>query len=170
MNKTFTKGFCSGFGGRSNLAVVLLCSLAGLGLGGCSVSDADIEYIDLSQMRQAHVEVGKPGKAVFLIDPRTPSQFAEGHIPGAKNILLPSIKASSKPDPDIEEYGLIVVYGNDPASVAAKGMTKRLMEIGYDDVKMYRDGFAAWYLNKLPIETGREEKPEVEFKASKSAR
>lgn len=150
-------------------AMVLLAA-AGIFLGGCSVSDADIEYIDLSQMRQMHSEAQKPGKAVFMIDPRTPSQFADGHIPGAKNILLPSIKATSKPDPDIEEYGLIVVYGNDPASVAAKGMTKRLMEIGYDDVKMYRDGFFAWQLNKLPVETGREEKPEVEFKASKSAR
>jgi rhodanese-related sulfurtransferase len=147
-----------------------LLAAAGIFLGGCSVSDADIEYIDLSQMRQMHSEAQKPGKSVFLIDPRTPSQFADGHIPGAKNILLPSIKATSKPDPDIEEYGLIVVYGNDPASVAAKGMTKRLMEIGYDDVKMYRDGFFAWQLNKLPVETGREEKPEVEFKASKSAR
>lgn len=150
--------------------IALGLAVASAGLGGCSVSDADIEYIDLSQMRQFHAEVDKPGKTIFLIDPRTPSQFADGHIPGAKNILLPSIKASSKPDPDIEEYGLIIVYGNDPASVAAKGMTKRLMEIGYDDVKMYREGFAAWRLNKLPIETGREEKPEMEFKASKSAR
>lgn len=142
----------------------------GLLMGGCSISDADIEYIDLSQMRQIHAEGAKPGKSLFLIDPRTPSEYAAGHLPGARNILLPTIKAKSKPDPDIEEYGLIVVYGQDPASVSAKGMTKRLMEIGYDDVKMYRDGFAAWKLNKLPIETGREEVPEVEFKASKSAR
>jgi rhodanese-related sulfurtransferase len=142
----------------------------GLVMGGCSISDADIEYIDLSQMRQAHAQGAKTGKSLFLIDPRTPSEYAAGHIPGARNILLPTVKSKSKPDPDIEEYGLIVVYGNDPASVSAKGMTKRLMEIGYDDVKMYRDGFAAWRLNQLPIETGREEKPELEFKASKSSR
>lgn len=142
----------------------------GLLMGGCSVSDADIEYIDLSQMRQYHNEATKANKSLFLIDPRTPSQYAEGHIPGARNILLPTMKAKSKPDPNIEEYGLIVVYGNDPASVAAKGMTKRLMEIGYDDVKMYREGFVSWQLSKLPIETGREEQVEVEFKASKTAR
>ena len=107
--------------------------------------DTDIKYISVSESKALfdRTQRGETGIALF-IDPRPAKQFDAGHIPGARNLTLPQVKPKSKPDPRIEKYTNLIVYGNDPASATARGMTKRLLEVGYDGVRFFAGGLEEW--------------------------
>jgi rhodanese-related sulfurtransferase len=127
---------------------------AGVLLVGCGVSDKKIKIAGLGEARQLHTQRASIPKIAMFVDARPPSQYVTGHIEGAVNWRLDQFKPTADTDPKIEEYRNILVYGDDPASPAARGLTKRLMEIGYEGVKMFGPGFKAWAGSKLPVETG----------------
>lgn len=136
---------------RKALPVLVLCVIAVL-VGGCNdtISDKDIEYIGLAQVKSAVDD--KSGKT-YLIDPRAPQDFALGHIPGASNLQLNKVSdRKDSLDPVLSRYKLLIVYGQAPNSDVAKGMTKRLMRAGAKDVKMFSGGFLEWSRSGLPIE------------------
>ncbi len=122
-------------------------------LVGCSgVTDRDIKGVGLGEARQFHTQKDSPPKTAIFIDARPPSQYAAGHIAGSVNWRLDQFKPTADVDPKIELYQNLIVYGNDPGSAAARGLCKRLMEIGYEGVKWFAPGFTAWSGSKLPIE------------------
>lgn len=136
---------------RKLLSVLALCVM-GLGIGGChdNISDKDIEYISLAEVRKAVQD--KPGSA-YLIDPRAPQDYALGHIPGAVN--LQGFQVSDKKDsldPALDRYKMLIVYGQAPNSDVAKGMTKRLMRVGANNVKMFNGGYLEWTRTGMPVE------------------
>ena len=90
---------------------------------------------------------------VVLIDPRRSDRFESGHLPNARNVLLPDQTFDRGKDPAIERYENIVVYGNDPGSAAAIAMTKRLMSMRYDGVRWYEQGIREWVDAGLPLVT-----------------
>ncbi|RMH14179.1 MAG: rhodanese-like domain-containing protein [Planctomycetota bacterium] len=126
-----------------------LPALASLVFGvlGCSerkVDNRDIEFIGLTQLRVLMDEArGNPDK-LLLIDPRIASEFAAGHLPGAVNIRLPEVDRAAGRDPMIARHSHIVVYGNDPGSAVAQGMTKKLISRRYKNVRMFAGGIAEW--------------------------
>jgi 3-mercaptopyruvate sulfurtransferase SseA len=117
-------------------------------LGGCApnITDADIKPIPITELRKLTLrQAQKPQeKVVALIDPRAAARFDAGHLPGARNLKLPQVPERSSRDPALAAYGHIVVYGTDPASAAARAMTKRLLRVGYDDVRMFSGGTMEW--------------------------
>lgn len=138
-------------------------------LVGCEVkvSDKDIRYIETSDLRRLTENPGDRPNLLLIIDPRPPSRYAQGHIPGAKNIQLPSIDPEKGRDPAISRYTNIIVYGDNPASLPARGMTKRLLAAKYSGVRMYAWGLEEWVANDYAIVVGPEpygpeEKLEVE--------
>ena len=115
---------------------------------GCekSYSDKDIKYVtsgDLKQMLDARAS--KPDH-LLLVDPRSAREFAESHISGAQNISIDRVSEEKSPrNPPFGRYTHIVVYGNDPGSPPAKGMTKRIMKAGYPkQTRMYQGGMQEW--------------------------
>lgn len=119
-------------------------------LGACttSVTDRDVDkhlvsvgevrrLLDLSQRKNRD-------DIILLVDPRPEGEYAKGHLPGARNIQLSAIKTKGAIDKSIDRYKNIIVYGYDPSSAAARGMTKRLMSNGYDNVAMYSGGVYQW--------------------------
>ncbi len=135
-------------------ALVLLAVVAAL-CQGCTnnISNADIEPISLIEVREA-LASGKE-KNILIVDARSGRAFAEGHIPGAVNISIASVSERELTrDKRIEAYKVLAVYGDDPGSPAAQAMTKRFMILGYDDVRMFMDGLAAWKRAGLPVEKG----------------
>lgn len=126
----------------------------GGGLGGCSkqITDKDIKSISLTEVR-ALMESGRPG-AVLLIDPRSEAAFAQGHLPGARNIQLDEVRADRGTDPTLERYGALVVYGDDPGTGSAVAMTKRLMMTGYKGVRWFAGGLSEWRRAGLKVEGG----------------
>lgn len=129
-------------------------SVIGL-LAGCTTEtrDTDIKLIDVGQVkslmdRQAR---GQPNQ-LLLIDPRPTKAFDAAHIPGANNLLLPRVDPKADRDPALMDKGLIVVYGNNPASASARGMTKRLMAVGYKGVRFFAGGLEEWQSRGYPVE------------------
>ena len=122
---------------------------------GCTnnISNADIKPISLIEVREA-LASGKE-KEILIVDARSSKAFAEGHIPGAVNISIATVSERELTrDKRIEAYQLLAVYGDDPGSPAAQAMTKRFMILGYDDVRMFMDGLAAWKRAGLAVEKG----------------
>ena len=114
---------------------------------GCQprTTDRDIEPISLAELSELiRARDGGEAQAVFLLDPRSRTQFAQGHIPGAVNLLLSDLPVGSLLDPVLDEYDNIVVYGTDPGSSPGRAMTKRLIALGYDDVRWFDGGLRAW--------------------------
>jgi rhodanese-related sulfurtransferase len=146
--------------GGASLAVFILGILA-VFLGACanSVTDRDVDkhmvsvgevrrLIDLQQRKNRD-------DIILLVDPRPESEFAKGHLPGARNVQLSVIKLKGPVDKSIDRYKNIIVYGNDPSSAAARGMTKRLMGTGYDNVAYYAGGIYQWTATGGELETSK---------------
>lgn len=112
------------------------------GCAGRKVSDKSIEVIGGLELRQ--ITDGKKRESVILVDPRHPEDFARGHLPGAQNIRLSDLPLDSKPTGKLSRYDAIVVYGDNPGSIPAKAMAKRLLAIGYSGVKFFPGGIEEW--------------------------
>lgn len=121
-------------------------------LGGCNdhITDNDITDLPLAQIRKL-TESGKPNQVV-LIDARSPREFAQGHLPDARNMTLDQFTGRRGDlDPALERFEYQVVYGNDPGSAVAKGVAKRMMIQGYKDVYMFMGGLSEWRRAGLPV-------------------
>jgi rhodanese-related sulfurtransferase len=135
------------------LAVLGLFTLLGVGCDK-SITENDIEFASLAEVKQL-VDASKSApKATLIVDPRSESAYAAGRIPGAVNIALPSIREDDDPDPAITAYAQIVVYGDNPASPPARAMTKRLLAAGYKETRLFAGGLEEWKSAQFPIETG----------------
>ncbi|MFA6044010.1 MAG: rhodanese-like domain-containing protein [Phycisphaerales bacterium] len=119
-------------------------SLMGLPSCGKSTTDKDILIITPTAVSALRDRLKESPLAVELIDPRPQARFEEGHIPGAKNINLPAVPPDAKPDKKLRDFEVLVVYGDDPASPSAKAMTKRLISVGYPDVRFMAGGLEEW--------------------------
>jgi rhodanese-related sulfurtransferase len=136
---------------RKSLLLIGLCAAAGV-LTGCgdTISDADIEFVGLSDVRAVVQE--RSGNA-RLIDPRSAEEFAAGRIPGAVNLPLTRVPdGKDSLDPGLARFKRLIVYGNDPGSGLARAVTKRLMRSGAKDVKMFAGGLSEWTRAGLRVE------------------
>jgi rhodanese-related sulfurtransferase len=135
------------------LAAVAACTGASL-LVGCSksISDRDIQPISLAEVR-ALTQAERAG-SVLLIDPRSPAAYARGHIPGARNMRLETVSDQEGIDPALERYSALVVYGEDPGTGTGRAMTKRLMTIGYKNVRLFFGGMNEWSRAGLEVRSG----------------
>ena len=100
----------------------------------------------------AEVERRRVAGSAVLIDPRPPSRFRAGHIPGALNIQIAEIDPERPREKRLKDAGMIIVYGDDPTSAPARGMTKRLHATGYNNARMYAGGLTEWRRGGLPVE------------------
>lgn len=91
-------------------------------------------------------KAGKKGRAldVLMVDPRAPEDFAAGHIPGARNVRLGDVPIGSAPRESLAKFETLVVYGEHAGSATAKAMTKRLISVGYGQVRWMVGGLAEW--------------------------
>jgi rhodanese-related sulfurtransferase len=84
---------------------------------------------DHPQIDMAEVAASLPSPSQFLLDVRTPKEFANGHIPGAVNIPVDDLRARLN---EIPRDKKIVAY----CQVGLRGYiaTRILMQLGYDVV------------------------------------
>ena len=76
------------------------------------------------------VEEYQKTEGAMLIDVRTPSEYAEGNIPGSKNVPLQNIESIKEVAP-VKDTPLFVYCLSGGRSSAA---TKKLKQMGYSDV------------------------------------
>jgi len=72
------------------LRTVLIAALAAVTLAACSTGEADVAAsppaFDGSHVSASSFAAAAEVEGVTVIDVRTPSEYAEGHLPGAVNI------------------------------------------------------------------------------------
>jgi rhodanese-related sulfurtransferase len=95
----------------------------------------------------------QPG--VIILDARSPDDFAEGHIPGAKN--LPYYEFSEKASvvlKDIPRNREIITYCEGLECSNAEDLAFLLKENGYAQAKVFEGGWEEWRENGMPIKRG----------------
>ena len=133
--------------------------------GGCQqkISDRDLVYVSPSEgikivKGDADKLLGLIGsKSGVWVDPRPREDYLDGHIPGA--ISLP-LKTVATYHTQLEDYDIIVVYGNVYRDPVAYSMSKRLLQLDYDDVRTLEGGLRAWKDAGHALEVGEPESDE----------
>lgn len=153
--------------GRRFLSLAaMLVTLCAVALGGCEgirTSDRDLSYVDpesgLDAMRQKKplLGIGETKRGVW-VDPRVSREYEKGHIPGAISLPFQNV---SDDHYLLRGYGVIVVYGDDYNDARAVGMSKKLMELGYKNVKTLRGGIRAWKESGYGLEAGPDPEADV---------
>ncbi len=144
---------------------VAVAALAGSFLwvpSGCSsrrTSNRDLVLVNpdeasaLVSGQKGLLGLGGRGSAAW-VDPRSEADFLDGHIPGAINLPFQDVTAGHHL---LESYDTLVVYGDDFADPKAQGMSKRLLELGFKDVRTLRGGLLAWFAAGKTLEVGEKQ-------------
>ena len=133
----------------------MTCSVVSLLLSGCANRfhhRDDIEMINSSELR-SRIDDQKPA-ALLVFDTRPSPEFELAHIPTARNFQLADCGPVRRADGRISQFEMIVVYGDSAESPEARAVLKRLLAIGYADVRLLRSGFNGWKSSGFPIASG----------------
>lgn len=138
--------------------LALLLAAAALiwgGPAGCKsdIRERDVQTIPIVEARRITTPTTRGTQAgAILMDARPASAFAAGHLPGAINVRIDSVKSDGPRNQTWSAAPAIIVYGDDGASAAARALARRLMEAGYRNVRVLEGGFAGWTQTGLPVE------------------
>ncbi len=142
----------------STLLPALLLAFVVLVTGvGCNrtTSDKSIVYKRPAELMElASTPTGAFGSKgppkVLWLDPRTPAEFAAGHVPQATNIPFPDIERTH--EATCRGFDLYIVYDTDYDDVMAKAAAKRLIELGYKPVYAMLGGLRAWRTDGFSVD------------------
>lgn len=96
---------------------------------------------------QVAAQLREPQTAPFLLDVRTPQEFAEGRVPGAKNVPVRELAARLA---EVPQNRPVVVYCH--SGGRAKLASNLLRERGYRNVREMTGSMLAWEAQQLPVE------------------
>ena len=109
------------------------------------------------QIELGAVKLYVDANAAYLIDARDPSEFEEGHLPGAIN--LPYDRAISDPalleSLDTDGRPIIAYCGGGDCEVSYS-LALELTAFGHERVAVYIGGFPEWEENGHPVVAGEE--------------
>ena len=88
---------------------------------------------------------------IFFVDLRTPKEFQQKHLPGARSIPIAELE---KRVAEIPKTGRVILYcacrpGDDSYAYFL------LRDKGYTNLTVIDDGFDGWIRRKFPVETGK---------------
>jgi rhodanese-related sulfurtransferase len=86
-----------------------------------------------------------------LVDLRSPNQFKDGHIAGAKNLPGDRIAADPKALEKLADKTVVLYCDNGMTTAAAQ---RTLARAGAKSVYSLRGGLAAWKQENLPVVKG----------------
>jgi rhodanese-related sulfurtransferase len=90
---------------------------------------------------------------VTVVDALPESYYAQQHLPGAVNLVEDDVMdraAQLLPDKD----AAIVTYCSNEACPNSGNVARRLTNLGYTNVRKYREGIQDWVQAGLPTESG----------------
>lgn len=98
----------------------------------------------------------KADKQITILDVRTPEEYTEGHIPGAKNLNLfdPAFKAKLAALEKDKPYLVHCASGNRSSRVR-----DMMQAMHFTNIYHMQDGFNAWRKAGEPIVKGQEPEP-----------
>jgi rhodanese-related sulfurtransferase len=93
------------------------------------------------------------GEEVTLVEALGPMYYEEAHLPGAINIPHDQVDELASTLPPDKEAQIVVYCANGPCKNSGIA-TKRLLELGYTNVRDYHEGKAEWVEAGLSTESG----------------
>jgi len=128
------------------LLAVMGATCFALGCGGDESGKGETVSVITTEELVALLEQDPPP---FLLDVRTPGEYAQGHIPGA--VLIPDYALGERVS-ELAKHGdrTIVVYCEVGSRSAAAANT--LLEKGFPHVANYRGSMRAWRQAGLEVE------------------
>ncbi len=144
---------------RAGTAVAVIA--ATLAVISCTntTSDRDlvlVNPIDAQELVQGQAKLlGLGGTTVgTYVDPRSERDFRLGHIPGAISLPFQHLADNKS---TLDGYDVLIVYGDDYNDPKANAMSKRLLELGFSDVRTLRGGLRAWTLAGFALDTASDD-------------
>ncbi|AAW39374.1 MAG: rhodanese-like domain-containing protein [Dehalococcoides mccartyi] len=141
---------------KRNLIAVLALLLTFCGvLTGCdtgsAVDDANLPAVQNISVAEAKALIDRNAVSAdfIILDVRTPSEYAQGHIPGAVNLdYYASFEASLSAFDKTKTYLVYCRTGNRSASAA-----RLMLDNGFAAIYNMQGGINAWISGGLPLET-----------------
>jgi rhodanese-related sulfurtransferase len=90
---------------------------------------------------------------VALVEALGPMFYADAHLPGAVN-LPPELVAELAPTLLPDRSVPVVVYASAMSPASAATVSRRLLELGFEDVAVYPGGKEDWVEAGLPVHRG----------------
>ncbi|WP_028938663.1 rhodanese-like domain-containing protein [Pseudonocardia spinosispora] len=90
---------------------------------------------------------------VTVVDALPESYYAQAHLPGAVNLVSDHVAtraAELLPD----RSAAIVTYCSNASCGNSQAVASKLEQLGYTNVRKYRDGIQDWSEAGLPVESG----------------
>lgn len=113
-----------------------------------------IESVNRDQL----MEIIESGDDFVLVDALSPISYAATHLPGAINMTPETVDEQAARR--IPDHGTdVVVYCMNPTCDASPIVARRLVELGYVNVRHYPGGKDEWTAAGLPLEGGRASAP-----------
>ena len=119
---------------------VLLCGGCSIGLSDRSLSYLTPEGVSILLREGAGTLLDADAKVV-IVDPRPTWSYGQGHILGAINIPFGQLNAQVW---KLDGAGIIIVAGETHNDSVAIAMSKRLIKLGFSDVRTLRGGLTGW--------------------------
>jgi phage shock protein E len=116
------------------------------GVATVSTSFAAAPQVTPQQVREMQAQ---KSAALYVLDVRTPGEFASGHVPGAVNIPYDQVASRLAEIPKDKEVVLYCRSGR-RAGLAASELEKA----GYKDLQLMQGDMPAWEKAGLPVEAG----------------
>lgn len=120
-----------------------------------TASKADVATTRISI--ETAFEAFQTKRAVFL-DARNPEIYDEAHIPGAINIPPEQFEVDAEPFinrvPPNQE---VILYCDGPGCHLAETLAELMLEVGYEKLTLFTDGWQGWSEKELPIASGKED-------------
>jgi rhodanese-related sulfurtransferase len=90
---------------------------------------------------------------VIAVDALPDTYFNQQHLPGALNLVEADVKdRAGELLPDLD--AAIVVYCSNAACPNSHAVARALTQLGYTNVRRYREGIQDWVEAGLPVESG----------------
>jgi len=133
------------------LVAVTLVAIAGAGLlAGCSSNDSDIPSTTVGDTLSVADFESVIAQGAVVIDVRTPSEYADGHLQGARNIDVQGDFAAALATLDHDAtYALYCRSG-----VRSSAARQAMKAAGFTHVVDLSGGILAWTQAGRPVVTG----------------
>ena len=116
----------------------------------CGINDAPVQ--DPPMIHVADMKKLFDDKSAVFVDVRGSGAFKEAHIPTAVNATIDQLQ--KRIPPELSKSKLVVFYeagGADDSCTTSKTAGRLLMQNGYKEVKVFKEGLEGWKKEGLPV-------------------
>ncbi len=118
----------------------------------CGVDEVPVQDPPLIHVADARKVVET--RAAVLLDVRGDRAFREGHLPSAKPVTLDQLEKAVPPELAKIKNRAILLYeggGADESCATSRTVGRVLMQQGFKDVKVFKEGLEGWKKEGLPL-------------------